>query len=320
MVEKELHSNIAKRKSASRLSTVSAKLDKCPRCGKGKRVTDNETGEIFCGSCGYVISEKIEDYGPEHRNFADGSEDKRRTGAGTSLSRHDMGLATIINPANKDATGKSLTPSMKYTINRLRIWDLRSQAHKSSDRNFRLAFAELEKLKDKLGLSDAVIEKTAYIYRKAIAKNIVRGRSISALLGASLYAACRDAETPRTLKDIEQAGNIKRKELAKCYRVLVEKLDLRMPVVNCAQCVARIASKLGVHEKTKRKALNILKDYEDTGDVAGKSPTGLAATALYLACVQMGEYFTQKEVAEAANITEVTIRNRSAAIKKTWKV
>ncbi len=321
MVKAVLYSNLAKNRiNTSRLCTVSTKLDKCPRCSKGKRVTDNETGEIVCGSCGYVISEKIEDYGPEHRNFADGSEDKRRTGAGISLSRHDMGLSTIINPANKDATGKALTSSMKYAINRLRIWDLRSQTHKSSDRNFRIAFSELEKLQDKLGLSDSVIEKTAYIYRKAIAKNIVRGRSIPALLGASLYAACRDAETPRTLKDIEEAGNIKRKELAKCYRVLVEKLDLRMPVVNCAQCVARIASKLGVHEKTKRMALNILKDYEQTGDVAGKSPTGLAATALYLACVKMGEYISQKKVAKAANITEVTIRNRSAAIKKTWGV
>ena len=316
-----MNSNLTKnRKSASSLSTVSIKLDKCPRCSKEKRVTDNETGEIVCGSCGYVISEKIEDFGPEHRNFGDGSEDNRRTGAGTSLSRHDMGLSTIINPANKDATGKALTSSMKYAINRLRIWDLRSQTHKSSDRNFRLAFAELEKLQDKLGLSDSVIEKTAYIYRKAIAKNIVRGRSISALLGASLYAACRDAETPRTLKDIEEAGNIKRKQLAKSYRVLVEKLDLRMPVVNCTQYVARIANNLGVDEKTKRMALNILKDYEQTGDVAGKSPTGLAATALYLACIKMGEYFTQKQVAKAANITEVTIRNRSAAIKKTWGI
>ena len=309
-----------KRIKKPQLSTVSLDLSKCPRCAKSEKITDTQTGEIVCSLCGYVFSEKIEDYGPEYRNFADGSEDRRRTGAGTSLTRHDMGLATIINPANRDVTGKALSPSMKYTITRLRIWDNRSQAHKSSDRNFRLAFAELEKLKDKLGLPDSVIEKTAYIYRKAIAKNIVRGRSISALLGASLYAACRDAETPRTLKDIESVANVKRKELAKCYRVLVEKLDLKMPVINSAQCVARIASKLGVNEKTKRQAFTILKNYQDTGEMAGKSPTGLAATALYLACVKQGEYFTQKQVADAANVTEVTIRNRGSAIKKTLKI
>ncbi len=139
-------------------------------------------------------------------------------------------------------------------------------------------------------------------------------------MGASLYAACRDADTPRTLKDIEEVANVKRKELAKCFRVIVEKLDLKMPVVNSTQCVARIASKLEVSEKTKRLAFTILHDYELTGETAGKSPTGLAATALYLACVKMGENITQKQVSVAANITEVTIRNRSVAIKKTLDV
>jgi len=305
--------------SRTSLRTVSADLDRCARCGKAEKVTDTETGEIVCGLCGFVISEKIEDFGPEYRNFSD-SEDRRRTGTGISLSKYDMGLATIISPENKDATGKALSPSMKYALNRLRIWDNRSQAYKSSDRNFRLAFTELDKLKDKLGLPDAVIEKTAYIYRKAIAKNISRGRTISALLGASLYAACRDADTPRTLKDIEEVANVKRKELAKCYRAIVQKLDLKMPVVNSTHCVARIANKLEVNEKTKRLAFTILHDYELTGETAGKSPTALAATALYLACVKMGECFSQRQIAKAANVTEVTIRNRGAGIKKTLKI
>jgi transcription initiation factor TFIIB len=228
-----------------------------------------------------------------------------------------MGLATIINPLNKDSTGKPLSSSMKTTIGRLRIWDSRSQAHKSSDRNFRIAFNELTKLKDKLGLTEATIEKTAYIYRKAVEKNLIRGRSIPSLLGAALYAACREAETPRTLRDIEIVSNVKRKELAKCYRVLVERLDLKMPVVNSVYCLARIGNKIGISEKSKRLAAKILYDYEKSGEIAGKSPTGLAATALYLACVKMDEKYSQRDISKAANITEVTIRNRAAAIRKT---
>jgi transcription initiation factor TFIIB len=295
--------------------TITVQKDRCNRCGRASKVTDTESGEIFCSNCGYVMSEKIEDLGPEHRNFMDG-QDTSRTGAGSSLSRHDMGLATIINPFNKDASGKPLSSAMKTTLGRLRIWDSRSQAHKSSDRNFRLAFNELSKLKDKLGLSESTVEKTAYIYRKAVDKNIIRGRSITSLLGASIYAACRESETPRTLKDIERVSNVKRKELAKCYRVLIEKLDLRIPVVNPVYCIARIANKIGISEKSKRLAVKILKDYEQTGDAAGKSPTGLAATALYLACVNMGEHYSQKNIAGASTITEVTIRNRSADIRK----
>ena len=304
------------KKHSDKSKTVTIQKDRCQRCNSGKKVTDSESGEIFCGSCGYVISERIEDYGPEHRNFMDG-EDRSRAGAATSLSRHDRGLATIINPSNTDATGKPLSSSMKTTLGRLRIWDSRSQAHKSSDRNFRQAFNELYKLKDKLALSEATVEKTAYIYRKSVDKNLSRGRSIPSLLGASLYAACRESETPRTLRDIERALNVKRKELAKCYRVLVEKLDLKMPVVSSVFCIARIANKIGISEKSKRLAMKILNDYEQKGESAGKSPTGLAATALYLACVKSGESFSQRDIAKAANITEVTIRNRGAAIRKT---
>jgi transcription initiation factor TFIIB len=303
------------RKQRGDSKAVSVIQDRCRRCGSGRNVTDTQCGEIVCSSCGFVMPERIENFGPEHRNFMDG-QDTSRTGAGTSLSRHDMGLATIINPFNKDASGKPLSSAMKTTIGRLRIWDSRSQAHKSSDRNFRLAFNELSKLKDKLGLTESIIEKTAYIYRKAVENRLARGRSIHSLLGASLYAACRESEMPRTLKDIERVSNVKRKELAKCYRALVEKLDLRMPVVSPVYCVARIANKLGISEKSKRLAVKILKDYDQSGDAAGKSPTGLAATALYLACVNMGEHYSQKSIAGASTITEVTIRNRTADIRK----
>jgi len=152
----------------------------CARCGKNEILTDNTTGEKFCGKCGFVVSEKSQESGPEWRAFTqDESGNRARTGAPTSLTMHDMGLATIINPINKDASGKPLTASMKSTIERLRTWDSRSQVHEPVDRNFRQAFSELNRLKDKLAISDAVMEKAAYIYRKALEKGLVRGRSIS---------------------------------------------------------------------------------------------------------------------------------------------
>ncbi len=144
------------------------------------------------------------------------------------------------------------------------------------DRNFRQAFSELDRLKDKLAVGDAVIEKAAYVYRKALEKGLVRGRSISALVAAALYAACRDTQTPRTLKDIANASNIKKKDVARCYRLLIRELDLKMPVVDPVKCVARIASKAGLSEKTKRKALEILKRAEEGKISAGKDPMGLA--------------------------------------------
>jgi len=287
----------------------------CRRCGNGM-VTDNVTGERFCGKCGKVLSETLQDSGPEWRSFSkDGGTDPTRTGAPTSLAVHDRGLSTIINPINRDSSGKPLSSTMKTTIERLRTWDSRSKVKLSADRNLRQALSELSRLKDKLSLSDIIIEKSAYIYRKALEKGLVRGRSISALIAASLYAACRETETPRTLKDVSEAGNLKKKDISKCYRLLHQELGLKMPVVDPIQCVARIASKLGIKEKTKRYAVKVLKIAQEHEESSGKDPMGLAAAALYLASVRNGENTTQRDIAEAANVTEVTIRNRYKGLR-----
>ncbi|KEQ57437.1 Transcription initiation factor IIB protein [Marine Group I thaumarchaeote SCGC RSA3] len=170
-------------------------------------------------------------------------------------------------------------------------------------------------MKEKLGISDAVAEKAAYIYRKALEKKLIRGRSISALIAATLYAACRESGTPRNLNDISSAINITRKSLALCYRMIVKELDLKMPVVDSVQCIARIASKADLTEKTKRHAMKILKKAEQNQILAGKDPMGLAASALYLASLKMGEKNTQKKIALAAGVTEVTVRNRCKGLK-----
>lgn len=292
----------------------------CSRC-RGSLITDNDSGEVFCSACGNVMTEKMQESGPEWRSFTqDEHGDRARVGAPTSLAMHDMGLATVINPANRDATGRPLAASMKSTIERLRTWDNRSQVHEPVDRNFRQAFGELNRLKDKLALSDAVIEKAASIYRRALDKGLVRGRSISALMASALYAACRDTGTARNLKDVESAANIKKKDIARCYRLLVKELDLRMPVTDSIQCVSRIASHIGIAEKTKRHAALVLKEAQANEISAGKDPMGLAAAAIYLACVKFEESKTQRDIAEAANVTEVTIRNRYKGLKESLNI
>ena len=288
----------------------------CARCGKCSLLTDEVTGEQFCAKCGYVISEKSQETGPEWRSFQnDSGSNPARTGAPSSLTIHDRGLSTIINPINKDSSGKPLSTSMKQTVTRLRTWDSRSQVQDPADRNLRQALSELNKLKDKLVISASVLEKAAYIYRKALEKKLVRGRSISAMIAASLYAACRDAETPRTLKDVAVAANVKRKDISRCYRLLHQELDLKMPVVDPIQCISRISSKLKMTEKAKRYAVKVLQEAQESKESAGKDPMGLAATALYLSCVKNGVSITQRDMAEAAGVTEVTIRNRYKGLK-----
>jgi transcription initiation factor TFIIB len=197
----------------------------------------------------------------------------------------------------------------------LRAWDFRTQAYTPTDRNLRQAFSELERLKDKLGLSDVIIEKTAYIYRKAQERGLVRGRTVSSVLAAATYIACREIGISRTLKDIASTSNIKRKDIARTYRLLILELNYKIPMIDPVKCIVRVANKANLSEKTKRQAMDIMHRVTRSGISAGKDPMGLAASVLYLSCLNMGESRTQSDIADAAGVTEVTVRNRYKNLK-----
>lgn len=284
----------------------------CTRCS-GLVITDDSTGERFCQKCGNVIIENAEESRPERRLFLNES-DSSRIGIPNSLAIHDRGLATLIGNTSKDSTGKSLSPTMRKDIQRLRIWDARSKT-KNNEKNLRSAFIELDKLKDKLTLSDTIIEKAALIYRKAVGKGLVKGRSIPHVLAAAAYAACRNSGTPRTLTDFSDALNIKKKSVSASYRMLLNEFDMKMPVTDSMTCISKIASKIGLDERTKRYACKILSDAINKEMTAGKGPMGLAAASLYIACIKYDLKITQKEFSNASGVTEVTIRNRSHALQ-----
>src|SRR5919205_3564182 len=285
----------------------------CSLCGsQDQMVTDSESGEIICSNCGHVISEKALEMQAEWRSFTtdEVNNSRSRTGMPTSLARHDKGLATIIGRANKDASGQVLDAAMRTTMERLRTWDFRTQAHTSTDRNLRQAFSELGRLKDKLGLPDSVIEKTAYIYRKVQERGLVRGRTISSVLAAAAYIACREMGMSRTLDDIADLNNIKHKELARTFRLLVLELDLKVPMIDPMKCVVKVANKAKLSEKTKRQAMNIMHDIIKSGISAGKDPMGLAGSVIYMSSLNTGESITQMDIADAAGGTKGNIRNK----------
>jgi transcription initiation factor TFIIB len=291
----------------------------CSICNRTDRiVTDPESGEIICSNCGMVISDKVEDSSHLERHVFTGGQMEQaraRTGAPTSLARHDMGLATIIGKEDRDASGQKIDSSINSTMQRLRAWDFRIHLSRSSDRNLQTAFKLLNTLKDKLGLSDAIVEKVAYIYRKAQERGFVRGRSIPAVLAAAVYIVYRDFGVPKTMKDIATVSNIKRKNIARVYRQLLLELDYKVPNPDPVKCIAKIANKGNLTEKTKRHALDIMEKVTENEISAGKDPMGLAATVLYMSCIKTGENITQKEISNVAGVTEVTLRNRFKDLK-----
>jgi transcription initiation factor TFIIB len=289
----------------------------CPMCKHHLRIiTDTNTGETICSRCGMVVLDRIQNVSqPEWRAFSnEESEARSHNGIPLSLAIHDMGLATLIGKTDRDATGRKIDTMMHTTMQRLRTWDLRSHV-RPSDRSLVHALNELRILEDKLVLPNVVIEKAAYIYRKAHERKLSRGRHVSALVAASVHIACREMGTTRTLKDIAAASNIKRKQLAKAYTLLYIELDIKVPLADQTKCIAKVANKANLSEKTKRHAIRIMDEIRETQISAGKNPMGFAATILYFSCLKTGENKSQFDIAEAAGVTEVTIRNRSKELK-----
>ena len=286
---------------------------------KGKDVllvTDANTGETMCSACGEVIIENVLELGPE--SSAQSGEDymaKSRTGRKSTLAFNDMGLSTVIQQSDKDATGKNLSGEMKRTFYRLRMWDKNSKAL-PGHRNMQKAFTLLEGLKSKLSLSDAVVEQTAYIYRKTLAKKIARGRSIPVILSASVYAACRFTNTPRTIQDIANTTNLRRTTIHRIYRLLVKDLDLTLETYNPVSFITRISSQVGASEKTKRDAIKFLIKAEELMITSGKNPIAMAASVVYLAAIIDNEKISQTKVSKAADISSVTIRNLCKKLKE----
>ncbi len=293
---------------------------RCPECGSSELVTDLERGEVVCGQCGLVVREQILATLPEWR--APTPEEKalrQRTGPSTSYSLYDKGLSTVIW-VGRDASGRRLTPGVRQRMWALQRWNVRMRLRSSESRNLSQAMAELRRLRDVLHIPYDVHENAAMVYRKALREGLVRGRSIAGVVAASLYAACRTAGTPRTLREIAQASMRSWKEVARDYRLLGRSLSFSTPSDNPEKFVSRIASKAGIDQRTQVQAIEILREARRRDGIVGKHPLGLAAAALYMASLRAGERKAQKDVASAAGVTEVTIRNRVNGLKETLNV
>ncbi len=287
---------------------------KCPECGSVDIVSDFNKGTSVCASCGLVLDFTL-DTGPEWRAYNSSElQERSRTGSPITPLKAEMGLRTQIGNIRKDISGKTLPFTSQTKYRRLSRIDNRTR--KSEIRNLRFALKELKRIKSQLELPEDVAEMGAMIYRKALKKNLIRGRSIDGMIAASLYLACRKKKLPQTLKDIASVSNISAKELGRCIRIILQKLDLKVSPSDYSALVHRLGINLRVTMKARRQAVKILNIARSRGATVGKNPMSLAAAALYISTIQTGERRTQQEIASIAKITPVTIRNRFKELVK----
>jgi transcription initiation factor TFIIB len=272
---------------------------------------DPDAAEIVCMNCGFVVASKLADRGPEWRAFDDEQRAKRaRAGAPLTYTIHDKGLSTMIDWHDRDIYGKRLSPGQKAQIYRLRKWQRRIRVSDATERNLAFALSEITKIANSLNLPKNILETASVIYRKAVKEHLIRGRSIQGVTSAAIYVACRQCGLARTLEEIAQASSINKKEVGRSYRFLIKELDYFIPPLKPSQYITKFSNQLTMQGKVEEIAQKILLTARDLKLTSGRGPTGIAAAASYIASVLTGERKTQREIAEIAQVTEVTIRNR----------
>lgn len=266
---------------------------------------------MSCEDCGLVLQDQAIDRGPEWRAFNAAERDnKSRVGAPTTQTIHDKGLTTTIDWKNKDAYGRSLSSDKRSQMNRLRKWQERIRTKDAGERNLQLALSETDRMASALGVPKSVREVASVLYRRALDEDLIRGRSIEGVATSTLYAACRMEGIPRSLDEVAAVSRVDRMEIGRTYRYISQELALEMEPVDPKKYVPRFCSELEASEEVQAKANEIIDVTAEKGILSGKSPTGYAAAAIYASCLLCNEKQTQRDVAEVANVTEVTIRNR----------
>ena len=283
----------------------------CTECGGTRLLRDSENGELVCHSCGVVVSSTLLDTGPEWRAFDPGQQESLpRVGAPLNLMIHDHGLSTNIGWQNRDAMGRKLDPDMMSKIYRLRKWQRRSKVSDSVDRNLSYALGEMSKICSRLNLPKNVVETGSINYRLALKASLVRGRTIQSVAVACIYLACRQCGVIRTLEDVATSVNISKKEAARNYRYLVRALKPSVSQVNPRGYVSKIVCNLGLRGETERLAMQILDQASVMKLTGGRGPSGMAAACVYISTRLTDDLRTQGDIAQEAQVTEVTIRNR----------
>ena len=311
----------------------------CGSCGNVDQfMQDTENGELVCKRCGLVISDDLsfEKVPVNKFNKQTGSPESAQHGAYSTGMLHDYGMSTRVGQFPDLAR---LPLEQRTQFYRLRQWQGRTLKKEARDRNLVIALGFLTAMCDDLAIPRSVKEYAAKTYRMAFDARIVVGRTISHVAAASLYFACRVHGVTRTLKDIASTNVLKPETdtvrecellIAKVYRIMHKKLNLKPPNASPLPFVAKICNQLKLPSTVEEHAAELLQEYIAKKFSSGKDPKGLAASAIYIASRRLDIKATQEDLAEAAQITPVTVRNRYKGIvedlniddvprKNTWK-
>ena len=289
----------------------------CNFC-KTSLIGDVEKGEFVCPTCGIVGLDHMIDSGPEWKAINSEDKVKRvRTGAPISLALHDFGLTTQIGETNSNSSSNGSDKS----IQRLKKWQSRIRTSSSSERGLANVLGKITEFSDHLTLPKSTSETAAHIYRSAVRTGTAKSKSINGMAAASVYLACRKCRTSRSMREVANVANMPKANVARYYRLILKEVQKDyVPLHSLESYISKLVNIANLDPKIERLAITISSQIQDSVLSSGKSPVGIAAAFVYISSVMIGEKIPQREIAEYADITEVTIRNRTREILNRYTI
>ncbi len=277
----------------------------CPQDGGlHQPIYDEGRAETICNKCGLVMNERMVSYGFGPRTFnAEERRKKEQHGSPITPLLPDLQMATMINKSEK------MSPRLRKAVR----WDSR---YTWKQRNMIQATSEIKRIGEHLNLPQRVKEYAVKLYKKAFQKGLLKGRSIKAMVCASIYYASSAEKVPRTLNEIVERTDLSIHDITRSYQTLIRELNLRSPTIQPKLLVGKYIAELRLPHKVEIIAQQILSQYKKVYSLSGKDPKGLVAAALYFSANHEDIKISQTKIASEIGITEVTLRNRLREIQK----
>lgn len=174
---------------------------------------------------------------------------------------------------------------------------------------------EVNRLAPELGIPDAVGEQSRRICCGVVGKGLLKTKSLPVIAATSMYAACRESRTPVTIRELAAASRSNTTEIARCYRSILGEMGITPQIPNGTTYTLRVASKIGISREATDLSLKVVRKAAEQG-FGVRNPMTLAAAAVYTACLSMGENVRQYDVADAAGVSEMSVRNCSKAMRR----
>ena len=221
----------------------------------------------------------------------------------------------MIGTESRDSHGISLSPYMRMRMKKMKKLQNRIRTNSSHERSLSNVLFKINEIATTLNLPKNVLETAAHTYRILAKKKVAKCRSIMGMAGASIYLACRKCGISRSLKEVSKAIGANKRTIAKYYRLVLKENEKEyVPPLSIEKYISKLVNILKVDPKVERIALLLTSKIAKSKIFDGKAPAGLAASFVYISSVICGIQLPQREIAEIAEVTEVTIRNRSREI------